>query len=91
MQKWEHNIAFHLTLESYAGNPYMLNLLADTLRVTARASTVYYNYIRRHDPKADRRSHECLLDACEERDYEKAVELLRKDTRELLISDADGA
>ena len=89
MQKWEHNISFHLTLASYAGNPYMLNMLADTLRVNTRATTVYYNYVRRHDPKADRRFHDMLLDACEERDYEKAVELLRLDTRELLIQEEE--
>lgn len=87
MQKWEQNIAFHLGLASYAGNPYMLNMLADTLRANTRASTVYYNYTSKHNPNADHRYHHKLLDACEERDYEKAVELLRLDTWELLQED----
>ena len=89
MQKWERNIAFHLALASYAGKPYMLNLLADTLRANTRASSVYYNYICRHNPVADHHYHRDLLDACEAHDYERAVEILRLDTRELLIREAD--
>ena len=85
MQRWEHNIAFHLALASHAGNQYMLKMLADTLRVNARASTLYFNYVRLHNAEAERDLHRRLIDACEERDYEKAVELLKSDTRELLI------
>lgn len=85
MQRWEHNIAFHLGLASYAGNQYMLKILADTLRVNARASTLYFNYVKLHNAQAERDLHHRLINACEERDYEKAVELLKSDTRELLI------
>ena len=52
MQRWEHNIAFHLGLASYAGNQYMLKILADTLRVNARASTLYFNYVKLHNAQA---------------------------------------
>ena len=89
MQKWEHNIAFHLELASYAGNQYMLRILADTLRDNARAYTLYSNYVKLHNAQAERDFHHRLIDACEARDYEKAVELLKSDTEELLIRKID--
>lgn len=89
MQKWEHNIAFHLELASCAGNQYMLRILADTLRVNARAYTLYSNYVKLQNAKAARDFHHKLISACEERDYEKAVKLLKSDTEELLIRKID--
>ena len=85
MQRWEHNIAFHLGLASYAGNRYMLRILADTLRVNARAYTLYANYVKLQNAETARDFHHKLISACEERDYEKAVGLLKSDTEELLI------
>lgn len=85
MQRWEHNIAFHLQLASYAGNQYMLRILADTLRVNARAYTLYANYVKLHDTGLMQNFHPGLISACEERDYKKAVEMLKADTEEFLI------
>ena len=85
MQRWEHNIAFHLELASYAGNQYMLRLLSDTLRANARAYTLYANYVKLHHAKKERDAHHRLLDACEARDYAKAAALLGADIDELMI------
>ena len=78
-QRWRDNMQFHLILASFANNKYMYSMLEEVLRSCARASTQYFAHSDSDDYRRD--LHQRMIDACIEKDLEKA--------RQVIISDTD--
>lgn len=83
-KRWDGNVTFHLLLASFAGNDYMLGMLQDTLRISARATTQYFKNLYAPELQQKRYAHEHFIQACQERNYPLAREVLLEDTNQLL-------
>lgn len=80
---WRRNIEFHTLLAGFADNDYLLSALERTLRTSARAANQYFLNVR-GIPRGDEDIHDTIVAAVEERDYEKALNALKVDIRQIL-------
>lgn len=84
LEKWRNNIEFHMTLAGYSDNEYLLEALHRVLRTCARAATQCFLGNHEKSKKEYVDLHGLLMQALEDRDYEKAVDVLKMDIREIL-------
>lgn len=81
-QRWRDNVGFHLLLASFAQNEYMSRFLEEIMRIEARATTQYFQHYT-VTMTSQRGSHQRLIEACENGDFEAAKRCLIEDTREI--------
>ena len=87
MDNWQRNMAFHLRLDSLAGNQSMYELLEQVLRKLTRATTQYFSDYDSDNPLLRERTsgarHFELIQACRDRDLVHAKRVLEIDINEL--------
>ena len=80
---WALNQDFHKKLCSFSKNRYLEKALEDSLRVCSRISNQYYVKVweNKHEGAYN---HRKLVQAIEDRDIERAKEILAEDIEELM-------
>ncbi len=79
-QHWEYNNCFHLTLNSFAGNSYMNEILCDTLKLIRRAYVQLYSNIRHNTYiSTDIHRHMDMEKGLREKDTDRVLKLLKSD------------
>ncbi|NMB19375.1 MAG: GntR family transcriptional regulator [Firmicutes bacterium] len=83
-ERWQVNTNFHLLLASFAGNRWLSNLLEQTLRTSARASTQYFLHGDDRKLRTKEGNHPMLVAALTQRDFKAARECLLHDIADIM-------
>lgn len=77
---WEDNEEFHLLLASFSGNKVLMKLLRDCMGILKRAyAQQRWNSWSSMNDSVDNSVHATICKCMEAQDFEKTMELLRKD------------
>jgi len=76
---WDRNTDFHLKLCQLGGNVYLCGVIEMALRKSIQYVAQYFHSAWNKDMESNSYYHKAVLKALEERDVEKAVEMLQKD------------
>lgn len=85
-EHWEANTDFHLTLISFAHNRYAYEQLKKSMAILKRAyAQFYWQTWSQSIPTNDVQHHYPIIQSLEEKDIERAIQLLKKDLSDFCL------
>ncbi len=79
LKHWEHNVAFHLLLCSFAKNTFFDESLRRVLQFHSRAANQYFVKLWSENQEADISKHRKLVEALKKKDLPEASTILKED------------
>lgn len=76
---WDRNTDFHLKLCQLGGNVYLCGVIETTLRKSCQYVAQYFQEAWNKNAESNSFYHKAVIEALEQEDTEKAIEMLRKD------------